>query len=99
MAELLVEQGPELIKDIALALRMRKQRTEQNEKFAALRQHDFEQNRRDYFNLGMEVERALKSAGRNKREKLKELAVEYETSPVFLERVQKLYRSILSITQ
>lgn len=92
VAELLVEQGPGLIEDIALALKMRKQRTEQNEKYAALRQSDYEQAKTDFFNLGMKVDQALKAAGDNKKQTLRELAVEYDTNTAFLERVRKLYR-------
>ncbi|WP_028880337.1 hypothetical protein [Terasakiella pusilla] len=91
VAELLVEQGPALLEEISIALRMRRQRTEHNQKFAALREQDRQQAKEDFYNLGRVVDEALQASNSNKKEILKKLAIEHDVVPSFLERVRALY--------
>lgn len=91
VAELLVEEGPALIEEISIALRMRRQRTEHNRKFAALREMDRQEAREEFYNLGRVTDETLKESDCDKRVVLQRLSKEYDTSPVFLERVRILY--------
>ncbi|WP_419797602.1 MAG: hypothetical protein ACNI26_15060 [Terasakiella sp.] len=93
VAELLVEQGPVLIKEITLALKMRKQRTDCNAKFAALAEQDRKEAKERFHNLGRIVDEALTGqTTAEQRVRLSILADEHDTNPSFLKLVRKLYR-------
>jgi len=91
VAELLVEQGPSLIEEISVALRMRRQRTEYNRKFASLQEQDRQENRKNFHNLGRIVEEELQGNHANKTAILRKLSVKYDVSRGFLESVRNVY--------
>ena len=95
VAESLVEHGPKLLADLGLAVKMRKQRTDYH--LEASRQADFEQNKREFYNLGKEIHERLRNqidapvSNKVKAEILRKLAAEYGTTSTFLDDARRLY--------